>query len=121
MVNQARATEQSPPLLRDPALDALAQAHAEAMRRTRRIAHDAGDGDPKTRVEAANLDILAAGENVAHALDVARAHRALWASPSHRENLLEPRFDRIGIGMALDSDGSIWVCEVFADTPTQPR
>jgi uncharacterized protein YkwD len=121
MVNQARATEQSPPLVRDPALDALAQAHAEAMRRTRRIAHDAGDGDPKTRVEAANLDILAAGENVAHALDVARAHRALWASPSHRENLLEPRFDRIGIGMALDSDGSIWVCEVFADTPSQPR
>ncbi len=121
MVNQARATERSPPLTRDPALDTIAQAHAEAMRRLKRIAHDAGDGDPRSRVEAANLDILAAGENVAHASDVARAHRALWASPSHRENLLEPRFDKIGIGTALDSDGSIWVCEVFADTPTQPR
>lgn len=121
MVNQARATEQSPPLTREPALDAIAQAHAEAMRRLKRIAHDAGDGDPRSRVEAAELDILAAGENVAHALDAARAHRALWASPSHRENLLEPRFDRIGIGIAVDADGSIWVCEVFADTPAQPR
>ncbi|MDF3066485.1 MAG: Transporter [Polyangiaceae bacterium] len=121
MVNKARATEQSPPLERDAALDAIAQSHAEAMRRLKRIAHDAGDGDPRSRVQAAALDILAAGENVAHALDVARAHRALWASPSHRENLLEPRFDKVGIGIALDSDGSIWVCEVFADTPAQPR
>jgi uncharacterized protein YkwD len=121
MVNQARATEQSPPLDRSPELDAVAQAHAEAMRRLKRIAHDAGEGDPRSRVEAANLDLLAAGENVAHALDVARAHRALWASPSHRENLLERRFDKIGIGIAPDSDGSIWVCEVFADTASSPR
>jgi uncharacterized protein YkwD len=60
---------------------------------------------------------LATGENVAHNLDVTHAHRAQWASPSHRENLLQPRFDRIGIGVALDPDGSIWVCEVFADFP----
>jgi uncharacterized protein YkwD len=68
-------------------------------------------------VQAAELSILATGENVAHAIDVTRAHRALWASPSHRENLLQPRFDRVGIGIALDADGSIWVCEVFADFP----
>lgn len=121
MVNRARATERSPPLERDPALDALARAHAEAMRRLKRIAHDTGEGDPRTRVEAAGLALLATGENVAHAADVARAHRALWASPSHRENLLEPRFDKIGVGLALDSDGSVWVCEVFADTPSWPR
>ena len=121
MVNAARATERSPALRRDSALDAIAQRHAEAMRKLKRIAHDAGDGDPRSRVEASALDVLAAGENVAHALDVTRAHRALWASPSHRENLLEPRFDRVGIGLAADGDGSIWVCEVFADFPDQPR
>lgn len=117
MVNAARAAEQSPALARDGKLDAIAQRHAEAMRSLKRIAHDAGDGLPPSRVEAAGLSVLAAGENVAHALDVKRAHRALWASPSHRENLLQPRFDRIGIGVALDPDGSIWVCEVFADFP----
>lgn len=120
MVNEARASEQSPPLVRDAALDEIAVHHAEAMRRLKRIAHDAGDGDPKTRVEAANIGVLAAGENVAHALDVTRAHRALWASPSHRENLLEPRYDKIGIGTVVDTDGSIWVCEMFADFPDSP-
>jgi uncharacterized protein YkwD len=119
MLNQARGSEQSPPLERDPTLDGVAERHAQAMRKLKRIAHDAGDGDPKSRVEVTALSILATGENVAHALDVARAHRALWASPSHRENLLQPRFDKVGIGVALDPDGSIWVCEVFADFPDQ--
>lgn len=119
MVNLARATEQSPALQRDPTLDGIAERHAQAMRKLKRIAHDAGDGDPRSRVEGAELSILATGENVAHALDVTRAHRALWASPSHRENLLQPRFDRVGIGIAVDPDGSIWVCEVFADFPDQ--
>jgi uncharacterized protein YkwD len=115
MINRARATEQRSPLRREPALDALAQAHAEGMRRAQRVAHDVGDGDPRSRVEAAELDVLESGENVAHALDVTRAHRLLWASPSHRENLLEARFDGVGIGLARDDDGSLWVCEVFAD------
>jgi uncharacterized protein YkwD len=115
MVNAARASEGSPPLRREPRLDAIAVQHAQAMQDLGRIAHDAGDGDPHARIEAAHIDVLAAGENVAHALDVTRAHRALWASPSHRENLLQPRFEALGIGIVVDSDGSIWVCEVFAD------
>lgn len=120
MVNAARHSEHSPPLVRDRALDDIAQRHAEAMRKLKRIAHDAGDGPPPARVEAAGVDVLAFGENVAHALDLRRAHRALWASPSHRENLLQARFDRVGIGIAIDPDGSLWVCEVFADSPDAP-
>lgn len=119
MVNGARASAHSAPLTRDAALDVIAQRHAEVMLKARRVAHDAGDGLPTVRVEAAGLNVLAVGENVARALDLVRAHRALWASPAHRENLLQPRFDRIGIGIALDPDGSIWVCEVFADFPDQ--
>jgi len=117
MVNLARLSEHSPPLVRHATLDAVAEKHAQAMRQKRRIAHDVGDGDPRSRVESTSLDILSTGENVAHALNVVRAHRALWASPSHRENLLEPRYDKIGIGVAPDPDGSLWVCEVFADFP----
>lgn len=121
MLNQARATEHSPPLRRDPRLDAVALRHAEAMRQQRRVAHDAGDGDHLTRLAAAGIDVIAAGENVAHALDVTFAHRALWASPSHRENLLQPRFDAVGLGVVPDADGSVWVCEVFADVPEAAR
>jgi uncharacterized protein YkwD len=119
MLNQARATERSGALIRSAVLDALAARHADAIRKLQRIAHDAGDGDPPSRVEATDLNVLVTGENVAHASDVRRAHRLLWASPSHRENLLQPRFDRVGIGIAPDPDGSIWVCELFADVPDE--
>jgi uncharacterized protein YkwD len=115
MLNAARKTEGAPPLQRDAKLDALADEHARAMNAAQRVAHDLGDGDPGARVRAAGLDVAAAGENVAHALDAARAHRALWASPSHRENLLLDRFDNVGIGVARDEDGTVWVCELFAD------
>ncbi len=113
MVNAARASERDAPLERDARLEEFAQAHAEAMRRARKTAHDAGDGDLNQRLASAGLE-LRAGENVAHAASAALSHRALWASPSHRENLLFPDFDVIGIGIAPDSDGTMWVCEVFA-------
>ena len=119
MINRARESEGSPALARETALDSIAQRHAELMLKAKRVAHDVGDGLPTARVEATGLAVLAAGENVAHALDLTRAHRALWASPAHRENLLQPRFDRVGIGVVRDPDGSIWVCEVFADFPDQ--
>lgn len=114
MLNTARNTEGLAPLAADARLTAVAQAHAEAMRRTKRVAHDAGDGSPLDRASALELALGAIAENVAHAGDAAHAHRALWASPSHRSNLLDPRFEAIGIGVASDDDGSIWVCELFA-------
>ena len=112
MVNAARQSERLPPLTRDARLEQLARAHAEAMRRARKTAHDAGDGDLNQRLEQQGLQ-LAAGENVAHAGSATLAQRALWASPSHRENLLFPGFDMLGIGVAADPDGTLWVCQVF--------
>ncbi|HMJ13417.1 MAG TPA: CAP domain-containing protein, partial [Polyangiaceae bacterium] len=103
-------------LRRDERLDQVAQAHAEAMLKARRIGHDVGNGDPRARVEAAGLALNAAGENVVHAANLRRAHRALWSSPSHRGNLLQKRFDALGIGITNDPDGSVWVCEVFGDS-----
>ncbi|HYQ46652.1 MAG TPA: CAP domain-containing protein [Polyangiaceae bacterium] len=115
MVNAARASERSAPLARDARLELLAQEHADAMRRARKTAHDVGDGDLVQRLERAQLE-LSAGENVAHAGSAALAQRALWASPSHRENLLFRGFDAVGIGVAPDPDGTLWVCQVFAGT-----
>jgi uncharacterized protein YkwD len=115
MVREARAREQLAPLRRDSRLDRIAQAHAEAMQAARRVAHDVGGGDPGTRVQASGLDVKTAGENVARALTLSRVHRALWASPSHRGNLLDARFEAVGIGVVRDPDGTVWAAEVFAD------
>lgn len=114
MLNEARATEGLAALRPDHRLEAVAESHALAMKKRRQLAHDLGDGDPLARLARAGISTHAAGENVAHALTLRRAHRALWASPSHRGNLLDPRFVAVGIGMARDDDGSVWLCEIFA-------
>jgi len=114
MVNAARASEGLRELRRDERLDRIAGAHAEVMRSERRLAHVASDGAVTDRVLGAGIRARAVGENVAHAADARHAHRSLWQSPSHRGNLLEPTFDSLGIGVASDADGTLWVCEVFA-------
>jgi uncharacterized protein YkwD len=84
------------------------------MAMARELAHDVGDGDPLERLHVAGLDPRSAGENVAHAATVPLAHRALWASPSHRANLLGREYDRVGVGVARDTHGDVWVVETFA-------
>jgi len=114
MIQAMRAVERLPPLTRDPRLDALALAHAQRMQAARLLAHDVGDGDPSHRMEASGVRPRTSGENVAHAASTVLAHRALYASPSHRSNLLAAAFDRMGVGVVRDADGSSWVAEEFA-------
>ncbi len=113
MVAALRKGSSLPALTRSADLDKLARAHAEEMRRMKKVAHDLGHGDPAQRVEAAGLVARETGENVAHAQSVKLAHRALFASPSHRANLLKKEFTHVGIAVIDDPDGSVWACEVF--------
>jgi uncharacterized protein YkwD len=114
MMLAARQTQAVAPLAHDPELDQLALAHARAMRRAALVAHDVGDGDPAERLDPTGSSQLLIGENVAHAATIRLAHRALWRSPSHRLNLLQPRFDRFGVGVSTDADGSVWITELFS-------
>jgi uncharacterized protein YkwD len=113
MLGAARTGARLPPLARDPRLDAVARAHAARMARACRLAHDAGDGDPVERLRAAGLDAREAAENVAHAATLQLAHRALWASPSHRMNMLRREMGRVGVAVARDERGDAWVVEMF--------
>jgi uncharacterized protein YkwD len=114
MVATARAAAGLPALVRDGRLDAVARAHATRMAAAHELAHDAGDGDPLERLRNAQLDPRDAGENVAHAATVPLAHRALWASPSHRANLLGREFDHLGVAVVRDEHGDAWAVETFA-------
>ena len=113
MINAARQSEGLAPLARDPRLDAVAERQARAMAKAKMLAHDVGEGGAKERIEAA-VTPRAFGENIARATSVPRAHRAIWASPSHRQNLLTADYDSIGIGV-VRAPGTVWACEIFAD------
>ena len=114
MIAALRVEQRLPAVVRDARLDAIAVAHAQRMKDSHTVGHDVGDGDPATRLQRAGLTAREAGENVAHAQTVQLAHRALWASPSHRQNLQRTEYDRVGIAVLDDADGSVWACEVFA-------
>ena len=114
MINAARIAEGRKPLVRDAALDKVARAHSEEMMKARLVGHDVGGGDPRKRIEAAGIQAAIAGENVASASSLPNAHRALWASPSHRGNLLLERFSKVGVAVARAADGSYWVTELFS-------
>jgi uncharacterized protein YkwD len=114
MLNAARVEEARKPLSRNSILDRLAQEHARSMLAAGHIGHDVGDGSPKSRLENAGIFAQLAGENVVHAADTGRAHRALWASPSHRSNILHRGFRNVGLGVVRGPDNTVWACELFA-------
>jgi uncharacterized protein YkwD len=119
LVAHLREAESLAALTRDGRLDAIASAHAERMLAARTTAHDLGEGDLRARFTEASLDARRVGENVAHAATILAAHRTLHASPSHRLELLRAEYTHLGIGIARADDGSIYVCEVFADGVTR--
>jgi len=114
MINAARASEQIGALKRDPVLDKIAHQHSEEMLKARLIGHDVGTGDPAARLRAAGVSAHVAGENVATASTLENAHRALWASPSHRGNMLLDQFTRVGVSVVRAADGMVWVTEMFS-------
>jgi uncharacterized protein YkwD len=114
MLSDARASAGLASLVRDARLDAVATHHSGLMATTQTLAHDATDGDAGARIRAAGVAAREQGENVAVAPTVAAAHRALWASPSHRANIVHATFARVGIGVVRDARGMVWVTEDFS-------
>jgi uncharacterized protein YkwD len=114
MINAARASEQLPALVRDSMLDKVARQHSEEMMKARLVGHDVGTGDLVVRLQAAGVSVRLAGENVATAGTLEHAHRALWASPSHRGNMLLDQFNHVGVAVLRGADGTVWVTEMFS-------
>ena len=114
MLNAARTGEGAKALTRDPALDKLAKAHSDEMAKAKMVGHDVGGGDPAARIKAAGIKAKVAGENVASAASAQNAHRALWASPSHRSNMLSGDFTKVGIAAVKDAEGRVWVTQLFS-------
>lgn len=118
MLLSARAELGYPPLQRNRTLDRVAEQHSRAMQRAGRLAHDLGQGNPTVRVASAGVRARASGENVARAGSVARLHRALWNSPSHRENLLLRRWDETGLAVVeqeVENGTLLYATQLFID------
>lgn len=90
------------PLFISRSLTEAAGDHARDMARKKYFEHRARDGsEPKDRVQRAGYRSRLTGENIAFGPTSAEEVVAGWLkSPGHCENIMDPRFEDIGVGVA---------------------
>jgi len=114
-----RAAHGVPPVVADPGLTAIARAHSLDMMIHGYFGHRSPTtGLASDRLAAASYHARRHGENLARNDSLGGAEASLLASVGHRANLLEPRFTKVGVGLARDRDGAWFVTQLFA-TPTE--
>lgn len=100
LVNEERAKVGLAPLVIDSRLVELARKKSADMIKNGYFSHISPTyGSPFDMMKAAGISYRMAGENIAGAPSVDRAHVALMNSPGHRANILNPNFTHIGIGI----------------------
>ncbi len=116
LLNQERTRRGLEPLRMEPLLVAGARRHSQLMAEQGTLSHQfRGEPDLNGRLAPTGLHFDVSGENVAVNSSAAGAHRGLMGSPPHRENILNPRYNAIGIGV-LRSGEQIWVTQDFVDS-----
>jgi uncharacterized protein YkwD len=106
LANEARTNAGAQPLRWDAALAAAARKHCERMAAEGPIAHRyPGELDVEERAAQAGARFSLIEENVALAPTPAEIHEAWMHSPKHRDNLLSPDVDRIGVALVAGRNG----------------
>jgi len=83
-----------------PELVPIARQHAKDMWERKYFGHISPDGeDVGDRLKEAKIGYIVAGENLALAPTVSIAHTGLMNSEGHRANILDPEYDRVGVGV----------------------
>lgn len=116
LVNEERSKRGLSTLKFDEKLSEVGRKHAADMFKRGYFSHYTPEGrSPFDRLEGAGVSYLTAAENLAYAPEVELAHSGLMKSEGHRKNILDPSFNRIGIGVI---DGGIYgkmFVQVFTD------
>jgi uncharacterized protein YkwD len=119
LANEARAKKGQAAYVRDPYLDAVAQAHAKDMAQAKFFEHkDLFGMEVFQRLDAAGAPAWwSAGENIAAGQRTAlEAHTSWMNSSGHKVNIRSENFQRMGVGVYYDAAspfGWYWV-QVFA-------
>ncbi len=100
LINAEREKHNLAPLKMNEKLRQAAREHSAEMVQLKYFSHDSPKGStPFDRIKATGLTAVTAGENIAYAPTVAKAHDGLMKSKGHRENILRSSFTEIGIGI----------------------
>jgi uncharacterized protein YkwD len=105
-LNRERAAQGLPALHWDAALAAAAREHASRMAQRNVLSHQLpGEPQVQDRATKAGARFTTIAENIAVAPNSATIHSAWMQSPHHRENILDPELNGVGIGVVKGNDG----------------
>jgi uncharacterized protein YkwD len=118
-VNEERTARHLKPVRISSDLRAVATKHSKDMASQKDLSHISSDGKSYLgRLVEAGLFFVDIGENVAvgDTFDAAFIHQKLMESLEHRENILNPKYDTVGIGVVYSKDRRYFVTQDFAQS-----
>lgn len=114
--NHERAARRLPLLHFDPVLAEAARFHAQQMAAHQDISHQfPGEPDLSERGAQVGVRFSLISENVGEAPSASVIHELWMQSKGHRENLLDPQVNSVGIAV-VNRDGQFYAVEDFAAT-----
>lgn len=111
-INSERAAVGAPPLSVDGSLVAYARSHSQWM--------IANGFKHSTNLGADLSGWSQLGENIGMGGNRESLHAQFMASSGHRANLLNPIYDKVGVGVVYSGDGVPYVTQIFMDTAGSP-
>ena len=117
-MNEIRRGRGLPVLRVDSRLGEIARAHSRDMARRGFFSHVTPEGrQPADRVLEQGLVFSRFAENIQKSRGVpdpvSAAVESWMASPGHRRAILEPEYERTGVGVALADDGVLYFTQIF--------
>lgn len=123
--NDLRSRSHQTLLVLDPVLSEIARGHSEEMMSQRYFAHDSPNQMCKTvrdRLRFGHRFCLTSAENLHKSQGFDRTRLAKLAvqswmeSPGHHRNMMNPKFNRIGVGVACKGDSYLFT-QLFSYEP----
>jgi len=118
LINNTRLKEGLKELTIDIKLVEVARKKALDMINNNYFEHQSPDyGSPFDMLKSANIEYSLAGENLAEAHSVEEAYELLLESTEHRDNILQSRYDKIGVGVVEGGGCGLTIVQLFIDSP----
>jgi uncharacterized protein YkwD len=118
LLNEERAGHQLSLLNLSPTLSEIARKHSQDMAEHGELSHLSSTGKTLSdRLAEAQIHYIEAGENIAFSETYVSAfiNESLIESPEHSENILDPDFKEVGIGIVHIPDKGYYVTQNFLD------
>ncbi|CAM4326286.1 CAP domain-containing protein [Lacicoccus alkaliphilus] len=115
LTNAARVKHDLTPLEWHEAVSVTARAHSTDMAENDYFSHQNQDGQsPFDRMAEDDISFSTAGENLAAGQPSSIfAHQGLMNSEGHRKNILQTRFEELGVGVAFNENDQPFYTEKF--------